>query len=407
MSVRLELMLALRYLQAKNKYWCCSMVTMLSVLGIALGVTALIVVMSVMHGFSTQLRNSILGMNGHITVYCDSSDYCDVAQAIKSIEGVTAAIPVTENQAMIQSQNNVLGVVVRGIDQQEIVNKKILFDSIIDGNIDEFNQGVILGARLAENLKVKCGDNVTIISPEGFITILGSIPRVKTYKVVGLFDMGMYEYDSTFVYMPVKFSQILFKYGNKIKYIEVFLKDADKSSEILKSIQNKVNYKLEDWKIQQGQYFHALQIESNVMFLILTLIIVVAAFNIISSISVLVQDKKQAIAIMRTMGASKWCIMRIFCICGILIGGIGTGIGCIAGIGFSLHINEIKSFLENITSSTIFDPIVYFLDSIPSKLLVEDVVYVAMLAIGIAFVMTIPPALKAAYQDPVDILKYE
>ncbi|KJV69306.1 liporeleasing system, transmembrane, LolC/E family protein [Candidatus Neoehrlichia lotoris str. RAC413] len=383
------------------------MVTMLSVLGIALGVAALIVVMSVMHGFSTQLLNSILGMNGHITVYCDGDDYRSVANSIKNIEAVTAVIPITENQVMIQSNNKVLGAVVRGIDQQDIINKKVLFNSIVDGSVDKFNQGVILGARLAENLQVKYGDSVTIISPDGFMTILGSIPRVKTYKVVGLFDIGMYEYDNTFIYMPIKFSQILFKYGNKVRYIEVFLKDVNKSSEILKLIQNKVNYKLEDWKIQQGQYFRALQIESNVMFLILTLIVVVAAFNIISSISILVQDKKQAIAIMRTMGASRWCIMRIFCICGTLIGVVGTVIGCMMGIGFSLNINRIRIFFESVTHSSLFDPIVYFLSSIPSELLMEDVVRISALAIGIAFIIAIPPSLKAAYQDPVNILKYE
>ncbi|MGN7618913.1 MAG: lipoprotein-releasing ABC transporter permease subunit [Ehrlichia sp.] len=409
MLLRFELMLALRYLQSSSSQFLCSMITVLSLLGITLGVATLIIVMSVMNGFGEKLLNCIVGVNGHISIYFEDNvnhDYYEVVNSIKEITGVEDAVPITENQAMVKSDSAVSGVIVRGINKQDIQRKGIIAENIVRGHISEFDSGIIIGAKLAEILHVSYGDKITVISSDGVYTIVGNIPRMKTYKVVAIFSMGMHEYDSTLVYMPLHASQLFFHNNNKID-IEVSVLDVGKSSEVLELIENKTGMKGEDWKMQQGSYFHALKIEHNVMFFILTLIIIVATFNIISSLSMLVQDKRAAIAIMRTLGITRGGILRIFCMCGFFIGVMGTMFGCVLGIVFALNINEIKNMLEKISHSNIFDPIIYFFDTLPSVLLVEDVVKISLLSLFFSLIAAILPARKAACQDPADILRHE
>ncbi|KJV65719.1 MULTISPECIES: lipoprotein-releasing ABC transporter permease subunit [Ehrlichia] len=410
MWFKFELMLALRYLQSSSSRFLCSMITMLSVIGITLGVATLIIVMSVMNGFGEKLLNCVVGLNGHIAIYFNDNidcDYHDITRLIKEIPGVKDAVSITENQAMIKSNSNVSGVIVRGIEKQDIERNDIIANNIVSGSISEFNDGIAIGIKLAEILHVNYGDKLTIISSESISTVIGNIPRMKTYKVIAIFDVGMYEYDSTLVYMPLHASQLFFRYDNRVKSIEVSVLDINKSSGILDIIESKTNMKGEDWKMQQGSYFHALKIESNVMFFILTLIIIVATFNIISSLSILVQDKKGAIAIMRTLGVTRCGILRIFCMCGFFIGFIGTILGCIVGVVVSLNIDKIKSILEKISNSNIFDPIIYFFDTLPSVLLVEDVVKISLLSLFLSLTAAMLPARKAACQDPADILRHE
>ena len=409
MFLKFELMLALRYLQSSSNQFLCSMITILSLLGITLGVATLIIVMSVMNGFGEKLLNCIMGVNGHIAIYFDDnieSDYYEVVNSIKKVAGVRDAVPITENQAMVKSDSSVAGVIVRGMNKQDIQHKSIIADNIMKGDISEFDDGVIIGVKLAEILHVNCGDKITVVSSEGVSTVIGNIPRMKTYKIIAIFNIGMHEYDSTLMYMPLRAAQLFFYYNNRID-IEVSVLDVNKSSEVLELIENKTGMKGEDWKMQQGSYFHALKIEHNVMFFILTLIIIVATFNIISSLSMLVQDKKGAIAIMRTLGVTRGGILRIFCMCGFFIGVIGTILGCILGVVFSLNINEIKNILEKISHSNVFNPIIYFFDALPSVLLVEDIVKISLLSLFFSLIAAILPARKAACQDPADILRHE
>ena len=409
MSIKFELMLALRYLQSSSSQFLCSMITILSLFGITLGVATLIIVMSVMNGFGEKLLNCIVGVNGHIAIYFDGDiddDYHEVVNSIKKVAGVVDAVPITENQAMVKSDSSVSGVIVKGITKQGILHKNIIADNIVSGDISKFDDGIIIGMKLAEILRVGYGDKITLISSEGVHTIAGNIPRMKTYKIVAIFNMGMYEYDSALIYMPLHASQVFFHYNNRMD-IEVSVANVNKSSEILELIENQTGMRGEDWKVQQGSYFHALKIERNVMFFILTLIIIVATFNIISSLSMLVQDKKGAIAIMRTLGVTRGGILRIFCMCGFFIGLIGTVLGCMLGITFALNINEIKNILEKISNSNVFDPIIYFFDTLPSVLLVDDIVKISLLSLFFSLIAAILPARKAACQDPANILRHE
>ncbi|KAF2282194.1 hypothetical protein GH714_043018 [Hevea brasiliensis] len=278
---------------------------------------------------------------------------------------------------------------------------------IARGDVDVLEEGIVLGFRLAESIGADYGDEITIISPETSPTIFGSVPRTKTYRVTGIFDVGVYEYDSAFAYIPLRDSQLLFGYVSRVKYIEVFLKDVTKSSEALIDIARRTSLRVEDWKVQQGQYFRALELERDAMFFILALIVIVAAFNIISGISVLVRDKKGAIAIMRTMGVSRYAIMRIFCMCGAFIGMLGTSFGCILGVAFSANIESINNFFSSFGNGTLFESIAYCLEGISPEMMFGDIAKVVVLSLSASLLAAVPPAIVAARQNPVDILRYE
>lgn len=409
MSIAFEFTMAIRYLRAKNSRFC-SIMALFSIIGIALGVATLIVVMSVMNGFRAKLLDSVLGINGHINVYFDrsiNSDYHAVLKSIEKIPGVLKATSMTNDQVIVASNGGIVGSVVRGVSTKDLLNNTTVKNNVIMGNVEKFDEGIIIGARLAEALNIDYGDNIILVSPEGFDVLLDEMPRMKEYKVVAIFDMGMFEYDNTLMYMPMKSAQAFFNYKDSVRNIEVFIDDIAAANKLANAIVEETGMKAESWQSQQSHYVNALKTERNVMFLILTLIIVVAAFNIVSSLMMIVQEKKSAIAIMRTFGATSRSIMRIFCACGLLIGFTGTCLGSVIGVIFSLNIENIRVFLENITNIKLFDPMIYFFSSLPVILVSQDVVNISALALFLSFLATIPPALQAAAQDPAEILRYE
>ncbi|OJH30436.1 Lipoprotein-releasing system transmembrane protein LolE [Armadillidium vulgare] len=348
MSIAFEITIAARYLRAKNSRFC-SMMTLFSIIGIALGVAMLIVVMSVMNGFRARLLDSVLGISGHINVYFDrniSSDYHAVSKSIEKIPGVLKAISMTNDQVIVAANGGIVGSVVRGVSAKDLFNNTTVTNNVIVGNMEKFDEGIIIGARLAEALKIDYGNNIMLVSPEGFDALFNEMPRMKEYKVVAIFDMGMFEYDNTLMYMPMKSAQAFFNYKDSIRNIEVFVDDIAAANKLADAIAKETGMKAESWQSQQSHYVNALKTERNVMFLILTLIIVVAAFNIVSSLMMIVREKKSAIAIMRTFGATSGSIMRIFCACGLLIGFAGTCLGSIIGVIFSLNM-LIKCYLLN------------------------------------------------------------
>lgn len=409
MSIAFEITMAACYLRARNARFC-SIMTLSSIIGIALGVATLIVVMSVMNGFRAKLLDSILGIDGHINVYFDrniNSDYYAVSKSIERIPGILKATPMTNDQVIIVANGKIAGSVVRGVSTKDLLDSTAVTNNVIIGDVKKFDEGIIIGARLAEVLNIDYGDEITFISSEEFDALLGEMPRMKKYKVIAIFDMGMFEYDNTLIYMPLKSAQAFFNYKNSIKNIEVLVDDVTRADKLADAIEKEIGMEAESWQSQQSHYFSALKTERNVMFLILTLIIVVAAFNIISNLMMIVQEKKSAIAIMRTFGATSGSIMRIFCACGLLIGFTGTCLGCIIGVVFSLNIESIRVFLENITNVKLFDPMIYFFSSLPVILVPQDVVNISALALLLSFLATIAPALQAAAQDPAEILRYE
>ncbi|NUY39265.1 lipoprotein-releasing ABC transporter permease subunit [Wolbachia endosymbiont of Litomosoides brasiliensis] len=409
MSIVFEITVAIRYLQAKSAKFC-SVMTLFSIVGIALGVATLIVVMSVMNGFRIKLLDSILGIDGHINVYFDSninSDYHAVLESVGKIPGVLKATPMTNDQVIITANGGIVGAVVRGVSAKDLLNNTTVKNSIIIGDVKKFDKGVIIGARLAEVLEVGYGGKIMLISPEGFDALFGEMLRMKEYEVVAIFDMGMFEYDNTLIYMPIKSAQAFFNYRDNVRNIEIFVDDVAKADKLASTIEKETGIEAKSWQLQQSHYFNALETEKNVMFLILTLIIIVAAFNIASNLMMIVQDKKSAIAIMRTFGATSGSIMRIFCICGLLIGFTGTCLGCIIGVVFSLNIENIRIFLESITNVKLLDPMIYFFSNLPIILVPQDIVNISALTLFLSFLAAVAPALQAAMQDPAEILRYE
>ena len=423
MFSRLEFLIAIRYLKSKRKEGFISIIAIFSFIGIMIGVATLIIVMSVMNGFRYELIERILGINSHLTVYSKEhkiANYQEIVDKIKKIDGVTYANPIVEAQAMISSKNKNSGGLIRGISVDDLKNKKLITENITAGDLNKINQknSVIIGSILAQNLGLKINDPIKIISAETNETIIGSIPRIKTYMVAGIFDSGMYEYDSTTIFMNFEMAQIHFRYANSASAIEIFTKNSHDFSnnfednfenvklEIYKSLIDNEGLYFNDWQQANSSFIEALKVESTVMFFILTLIILVAVFNIISSMIMLVNDKNKNIALLRTLGMSKNAILRIFLICGSMIGFLGTIFGLIIGIIFSANINNIKLFLESATDTTLFNPAIYFLSTLPSRILIGDVILITSMSFTLSFLATLYPAYKASKSKPAEILRY-
>jgi lipoprotein-releasing system permease protein len=333
-----EWMMALRYLRARRQEGFISVIAWFSLLGIMLGVATLIIVMSVMNGFRQELLSRILGVNGHISIYSDSqklTNYNGLVLRIKELDGVVKVTPMIEGQVMASANGEAKGAVVRGLRQIDVKSRRILADNIRQGSLDKFRgrNSVMLGSRMARNLRLTIGDKITLISPKGNVTAFGTVPRMKAYKVAAIFNVGMHEYDSSFIFMPLAAAQVYFKFPNAISYLDITVKEPSRAPEMAREIWNLLDNKgrVYDWQKTNSSFFNAIQVERNVMFLILTLIIVVAAFNIISSLIMLVKDKGRDIAILRTMGATRGMIMRVFLISGASIGVIGTLAGFYSG----------------------------------------------------------------------------
>ncbi|GHD46691.1 LolC/E family lipoprotein releasing system, protein [Thalassobaculum fulvum] len=409
-----ERMLALRYLRARRQEGFISVIAGFSLLGIGLGVATLIIVMSVMNGFRVELTSRILGLNGHIGIYSSTGrieNYDRVAVQVASIPGIFSVTPQVEEQAMLTAGGNASGAVVRGIRPSDLKAKRLIADKIVRGSLDRFagDDAIVLGDRLAERLRVGVGDRVTLLSPTSTVTVMGSVPRMKAYEVVALFNVGMFEYDNTFVYMPLEAAQVLYRTGDTVNALEIFTTDPEHVRRfrlpLLESLPSSLYPR--DWQQQHASFFNALQVERNVMFLILTLIILVAAFNIISSLIMLVKDKGRDIAVLRTMGATRGMITRIFFMTGASVGVLGTAFGSVLGLLFCDNIEAIRQALQSLTGATIFDPMIYFLSRMPAEIDPWEVFAVVVMALLLSFAATIYPAWRAARVDPVEALRYE
>ena len=411
---KFERMVAGRYLRAKRREGFISVITGFAFTGIALGVATLIIVMSVMNGFKSELLSRILGLNGHIMLVATPgypfTDYKAAVQGLEKISGVKLAIPMIEKQLLVSSGAVAEGAVVRGIQKEDLTKKEVLRQGLLNVNIEAFDDDyVILGERLADKLGVMVGDEITLISPNGKVTAFGTVPRMKSYVVLGTFNVGMFEYDSNFIFMPMEAAQTFFGLYGSATQIDVSLnhtKDLKKMRALIEKSVGLDAY-VYDFEQSNSAFFNAIDVERNVMFLILTLIILVAAFNIITGLIMLVKDKGRDIAVLRTMGATKPMIMRIFMMDGAYIGIVGTIIGVILGVVFCLNIERIRHFLETLSGRDLFSAEIYFLSKLPAEIDWGEVSIVAVVALALSFLATVYPAYRAAKYDPVEALRYE
>jgi lipoprotein-releasing system permease protein len=407
-----EWLVAGRYLRSKRREGYVSFISVLSLLGIALGVATLIIVMSVMNGFRSQLLGRILGLNGHAIVqnFGGLSDYDAITERIRMIQGVTSAFPIIEGQVLVNTEVASMGALVRGITHEDLQALTAISSKLSPGALDDFNSGetVIIGARLAQRLAALPGMSLTLVAPKGDVTPFGTTPRVKSYRIGGTFEVGMSEYDQSFIFMPLKEAQLFFGMEGTVSGILVMVTDPDRIALWRAPIQQAAGTQaVTDWQQMNLSLFDALQVERNVMFLILTLIILVAALNIISGLIMLVKDKGGDIAIMRTMGATAGSVMRVFFIAGAFIGVVGTILGVLIGVLFCANIESIRQFLMRITGTTLFDPTIYFLSQMPAEIDPMEVVAVVLMALGLSFLATLYPSWRAARLDPVEALRYE
>jgi len=408
-----ERMVAFRYLRARRQEGFVSVIAIFSLLGIALGVATLIIVMSVMNGFRAELIGRILGLNGHLAVYGETArltDFDTTAAIVRQVPAVVSATPLVEGQVMATSESGAAGALVRGIRPDDIRARKLIADHIVAGSLAEFGDDrVAVGDRLARRLGLGIGGRVTLIAPEGTDTAFGTMPRLKTYQVVALFNVGFYEYDNTFIYVPLAAAQLFFRMQDAVSDLEVFLADADRASAIGRTIAAALGgrARILDWQHANSSIVNAVEIERDVMFLILTLIILVAAFNIISGMIMMVKDKGRDIAILRTMGASRGMVLRIFMLAGASIGVVGTLAGFALGVAFTENIEAIRHVLQNVLHVNLFSAEIYFFTRIPAQLDRSEVATVVLIALALSFLATLYPSWRAARLDPVEGLRYE
>ncbi len=407
-----EWMVAMRYLRARRSEGFISVIAWFSLLGIALGVATLIIVMSVMNGFRQELLTRILGLNGHITVYAPAggfTDYDDLAGLISGLPGVVAAHPLVEGQVMVAHQGTARGALVRGVAQEDLLRRPIVADNIVQGALADFEDGVVIGQRMAEQMRLGVGDEITIISPTGNVTAFGTVPRVANFPIAAVFEVGMFEYDSTFVFMPLPLAQTFFQVPDAATALEVFVADPDRAPAAIGDIAGVIGggARILEWQRANAGFFNAIQVERNVMFLILTLIILVAAFNVISSLIMLVKDKGRDIAILRTMGATRGMIMRVFLISGASIGVIGTLLGFGVGLAFASNIETLRQWIQSVTGAELFAAEIYFLSQLPAKVEPAEVATVVAMGLGLSFLATLYPSWRAARIDPAEALRYE
>jgi len=411
-----ERMVAFRYLRARRAEGFISVIAWFSFIGIALGVATLIIVMSVMGGFRVELLGRILGLNGHIGAFATAGNltgYDPLAARIRAVPGVVGATPLVEGQALATGpQGGASGVIVRGMAPDQMRARKIIANNIIEGSLSGFegDDAVVIGARLAQRFRIGPGDRLTLVSPQGTATAFGTVPRIRAYRVVATFDIGMYEYDNGFVFLPLDAAQVYFQLPEAVTQIEIFVDNPDNVRRVGRAIRDALPdapIRLVDWTQANSAFFAAVQVERNVMFLILSLIILVAAFNIISSLIMLVKDKTRAIAVLRTMGASRGSVLRIFLMCGAAIGVIGTLLGFGLGVAFTLNIESIRQAVQALLGTEVFQAEVYFLTRLPAVLNWTEVFQVLAMALALSLLATIYPAWRAASLDPVEALRSE
>ncbi len=417
-----ELLIGLRYLKAKRRSTFISIITFISTAGVTLGVMALIVVLAVMTGFEEDLKEKILGTNAHIVVIRNGApmeEYRAVIEKLKGFKGVQAATPFIYNQVMLSSGKNVSGVVLRGIDVASDKQVTRLSSSIVEGNIDELDPkmergadttpGLMVGKELAKHLNLFLGDKVNVISPMGNITPLGMMPRMKPFRVTGIFNTGMFEYDSTLAYVSLNQAQRFFDLGDTVTGIQLKVEDVYHTDELARSINREmgVNFYARDWMQMNKNILFALKTEKIVMFIILTLIVLVAAFGIASTLFMVVMEKNRDIAILKSMGATAASIMKIFVLEGLIIGIIGTLLGVVSGLLLALNLEHVINVIQKITGQNFFSKDIYYLDHFPSLVVPSDVLLISVTAILISFLATLYPAWQASRMLPAEALRYE
>lgn len=419
MLTAFERKVAFRYLRARREEGLISVIAFFSLIGIALGVATLIVVLAVMNGVRGEMIKSIIGLEGHISVYANQSNgidnYDELGKTIVTIPGVQSAVPKIEGQIMASNKGSAVGSMISAYRADDLQQKQLLLKRVTSGDAGALarGEGVVLGSRMADKLGLRVDDEITLISPEGRATVAGLVPRVKAYPVVGIFSIGMFAYDNGLILLPFEEAQVYFKLRDNgrdaASSIEVIAKDPEDAPRIAKQIADSLGsgYRVYDWKSSNNHIFQAVLVQRNVMFLILTLIIIVASFNIISSLIMLVREKGKDVAILRTMGASRGSIMRIFMTCGSLVGVIGTLIGIALGLLIAYNTENIQLWLESMMGHKLFADELYFLSHLPSKVDGSEVITVVIMALALSFLATIYPARRAASMNPAEALRYE
>jgi len=411
-----ERAIAGRYLRARRGERFVSVIAGFSLVGIALGVATLIIVMAVMSGFKSDLLSRILGLNGHLGVYADTTagipNFDDVTKIIRGLPGVVSAVPIIEGQVLVTGRGQSAGGLVRGIRQEDLRQLPAVAKNIREGSLDDFHgdDAIAVGITLAQRFGLEVGSKITLLSPDGAVTAFGTVPRVKAYKVAAIFQAGMNEYDSTFTFLPLEAAQIFFQKPNAATQIEVMVADPEHVSVVNAEIRDALAgqpLRVIDWTQSNDSFFAAVTVEQNVMFLILTLIILVAAFNVVSSLIMMVKDKTRDIAVLRTLGAGRGAIMRIFLMCGASVGITGTLVGTGLGVIFCLNIERIRLALQSATGTKLFDPEVYYLEHLPAKLEWPNVIQVVIMALVLSLLATLYPSWRAARTDPVEALRNE
>ena len=416
-----ELFIGLRYLKAKRKQTFISVITFISILGITVGVTALIIVLSVMTGFEENLREKILGINANVVVTelgAPMKEYKEVSSRVLQVPGVVGATPFTYNQAMISASGGVIGAVIRGLDMETTGSVTVLPEKIKEGSMEGLrprlgegaeSAGIIIGRELARNIGVSVGDTVNVISPMGTMTPAGPVPRMAAFKVAGIFELGMYEYDSSMAFISIENAQAFFRMGDAVTGVEVKITDIYDAEKIADDIMMEIKgpYWTRTWMDMNRNLFSALKLEKVAMFIILALIIMVAALNIISTLIMVVMEKNKDIAILKSLGATSGSIMRIFMIEGIIIGLTGTLLGTLLGVVAALNLETIVQFIETVFQFKVLPPSIYYIDKFPSKVEPVFVAVIALMSIGISFLATLYPSWQASRFDPVEGLRYE
>lgn len=408
-----ERLLAWRYLRAKKQESFVSVIAGFSFLGIMIGVATLIIVMAVMNGFREELLNRIIGLNGHYSVYSTEQPLTQIDPLLTLIEAlpsVTSAMPMIERQALISREGKATGVMVRGLKPDDMMRKEALRDGVLLGRLDKMSGNKIaIGQALARELSVTVGDTLVLLSPEVKAGPFGAIPRSRQFRVEVVFDVGMYEYNRGYAFIPLSEAQLFFQMGEAVESIDVTIDNPQKLDQTRGALSAVLpdNSRILDWQMRNSSFYNALQVERNVMFLILTLIILVAAFNIISSMIMLVKDKRRDIAILRSMGASRTSMIKIFMTTGSLIGFAGTAVGAILGISFALNIEAIRQLLEAMTGTELFAAEIYFLSQLPAVINWNEVISVILMALALSVGATLYPAWRAAQLEPVEVLRYE
>ena len=413
MFSKTERMIAWRYLRSRKAEGFVSVIAGFSFLGIMLGVATLIIVMSVMNGFRLELVSRILGLNGHLNVYSASGpveNYMALVSRIENIEGIESVRPMIEGQVLITVNNVATGALARGLSREDFATKPILSEGIVQGELSNFGgTNIAIGVKMAERLNIVPGDTLTVLAPKGKSSPFGTIPRSQTFTVGVIFDVGMYEYNNGFIFMDLEAAQTFFRMPGRVNSLEIMERDTDIAERIKPQVAQAIGQdaRLYDWKEANSAFINALKVERNVMFLILTLIILVAAFNIISSMIMLVKDKGRDIAIMRTIGATRGMMLRVFVLTGASIGVAGTIFGAALGIAFANNIESIRQFLENLTDTELFADEIYFLSQLPAVVDWSEVFTVILMALVLSVGATLYPAWRAARLDPVEALRYE